>query len=230
MANTRPCPSCGSPIAYGFQQPGPKFCSEACKPRCSVGRCDQPARKRGWCASHYAQHQRTGQQPQPFRYRWAERGPCKVCGDNERPRLEGHREFCSSACRQLYRSYDGKVPTVAHCVACGTTIDLTERGKGGQRRKATVKFCPPCKQDYAKYKLSARELALRDGTDCGICGEPVDMDLRRSESLMCPSVDHIVPRALGGTHEPENLQLAHLYCNQVKSDLRGLVAPAKGGG
>lgn len=33
-----------------------------------------------------------------------------------------------------------------------------------------------------------------------------------------PSVDHRVPRARGGTNEPENLQLAHLHCNQVKSD------------
>lgn len=121
----------------------------------------------------------------------------------------------------LYRLHDGQVPTHVECIACGVEISLTERGKGGQRRKACTKLCRPCRQDYRKYKLSARELARRDGTDCGICGEPVDMDLRRSESYMCPSVDHVIPRALGGTHEPENLQLAHLRCNQLKGDLRG---------
>ncbi|WP_354596069.1 HNH endonuclease signature motif containing protein [Streptomyces sp. JL1001] len=50
------------------------------------------------------------------------------------------------------------------------------------------------------------------------------MSLRRSDDAKwCASVDHVVPRALGGTHEPSNLQLAHLYCNQVKSDLRGAI-------
>jgi len=57
---------------------------------------------------------------------------------------------------------------------------------------------------------------------CGICAQPVDMHLRRADDAKwCASVDHILPRALGGGHEPSNLQLAHLHCNQVKSDLRG---------
>jgi len=35
--------------------------------------------------------------------------------------------------------------------------------------------------------------------------------------LFRASVDHIVPYAIGGSHEPDNLQLAHLWCNLVKS-------------
>lgn len=183
---------------------------------CDVAGCDQPSRKRGWCASHYAQWRRTGE-VNPFGYKWAAPEPeCLVCGST----TEGSRfrRFCSSACDFLYRKYDGHVPTSTPCVACGVAIDLTARGKRGQRTKASVKFCRPCKRDYNKYKLSARELALRDGTNCGLCGLPVDMELRRSASNMCASVDHIIPRSHGGTHEPGNLQLAHLYCNQVKSD------------
>jgi 5-methylcytosine-specific restriction endonuclease McrA len=107
-------------------------------------------------------------------------------------------------------------------VLCGTTIDLTVRGKGGQRKKACTKLCRPCRQDYSKYKATARQLALRDGAYCGLCAQRVDMSLSRVvDSKWCPSVDHVIPRALGGSHEADNLQLAHLYCNQVKSDLRG---------
>lgn len=186
---------------------------------CSVDGCDSPARKRGWCASHYAQQQRTGQLPVPFKYKWAERTPCMVCGATN---STGYRRFCSAACRAISRS---DRPDHVACVSCGVELSLHDRGKKGQRRKVTTKFCRRCKQDYAKYKLTAAQLAERDGTDCGICGQPVDMALRRKDSNMCASVDHILPRALGGTHEPENLQLAHLYCNQVKSDLRGLVTP-----
>jgi 5-methylcytosine-specific restriction endonuclease McrA len=183
---------------------------------CSVEGCDQSRRKRDWCASHYAQWYRSGE-VKPFAYKWAERATvCAVCG---LPTGDSRfRRFCSGACDFLWRKYDGHVPTETPCVACGTAIDLTARGKRGQRIKASIKFCRPCKQDYRKYKLSTRELADRDGTDCGICREPVDMNLRRSVSNMCASVDHVLPRSLGGTHDPENLQLAHLYCNQVKSD------------
>lgn len=66
--------------------------------------------------------------------------------------------------------------------------------------------------------MTVGELAQRDGTDCGICGGPVDMSLRKADSRMCASIDHIVPRAHGGTNDPANLQLAHLQCNAVKSD------------
>lgn len=184
---------------------------------CSVDGCDTPSRKRGWCASHYAQQQKSGLPPEPFKYKWNDRqADCQVCGKSTTG--SRFRRFCSGACDFLYRHYDGNVPTEASCVACGVAIDLTARGKGGQRIKAHVKFCKSCRQDYNKYKLSARELAQRDGTDCGLCGNPVDMGLSRKVSNMCPSVDHIIPRSRGGSHDPANLQLAHLHCNQVKSD------------
>lgn len=218
---TKRCATCDRPVDRAV------YCDDDCKPRCEVEGCIEPVRKTGWCASHYAQQQKTGQLPTPFAYKWAERVPCKVCG-SEGPRDLQSREFCSARCRAMYQAYDGNVPSEAACVACGVSIDLTVRGKGGQRRKASVKFCRRCRQDYAKYKLSARELAERDGTNCGICGDPVDMDLRRSESNMCASVDHITPRSRGGTHEPENLQLAHLLCNQVKSDRQGFSALVEG--
>jgi hypothetical protein len=37
---------------------------------CAVEGCGQPARKRGWCAAHYAQQWQTGIDPVPFRYKW----------------------------------------------------------------------------------------------------------------------------------------------------------------
>lgn len=186
-------------------------------PRCSVVECLNVRRKRGWCASHYAQWAKSGVEPTAFKYRWADAELCRVCGN---PPGEGSRVFCSKACAFLWRKYDGKVPQWRECVGCGVRIDLTKRGKGGQRVRAEVKFCRRCRQDYDKYKLTAAQLAERDGSNCGICGKPVDMALRRYDEggAWCASVDHIIPRARGGTHDPENLQLAHLYCNQVKSD------------
>lgn len=219
---SRVCLGCGKALDTQGKRIWAEHCSDACKPRCSVGECGGPVRKRGWCGSHYAQWRRTGVDPAPFKWKWTEHQPCSVCGSKDRaPEL---RRFCSWACRELHRNYGGKPPATVGCVLCGTTIDLTVRGKGGQRKKACTKLCRPCRQDYSKYKMTARQLALRDGAYCGICTQPVDMSLSRTfDGKWCPSVDHVIPRALGGSHEPDNLQLAHLYCNQVKSDLRGAI-------
>jgi hypothetical protein len=215
------CSVCGT----GVTRWNVKFCSDACKPRCSVDGCENPSRKRTWCASHYAQAQASGEPPRPFKHKWSERIPCLNCGSLDPNSV--HRRFCSDNCRVAYAHHGGPRPTSTQCVACGTTVDLTVRGKKGQLRHSVTKFCGPCRQDYDKYKMSARELAQRDGTDCGLCGEPVDMNLPLSGDLMRPSVDHVLPRSLGGSHDPSNLQLAHLRCNMRKSNR---VAPLTQGG
>lgn len=53
---------------------------------------------------------------------------------------------------------------------------------------------------------------------CGICGKPVDKDLRYPHPLS-PCIDHIIPIAKGGhPSDLDNLQLAHWTCNRQKSD------------
>jgi 5-methylcytosine-specific restriction endonuclease McrA len=208
----KPCKGCGQPLAQRLAV----YCSDACKPRCAVENCEGPARKRGWCASHYHQARVSGLDPKPFKYKWNDRVPCLNCSAAVDAPM--HRRFCTDNCRVAYAMHGGPRPTATNCVACGCGIDLTALGKRGTQRQTSTKFCRPCKQDYNKYKMSARELAARDGTDCGICGRPVDMTLSRADGLDCPSVDHILPRSLGGSHDPANLQLAHLRCNMAKSD------------
>ena len=53
---------------------------------------------------------------------------------------------------------------------------------------------------------------------CGICGKPVDKELRYPHPLS-PCIDHIIPIAKGGhPSDIDNLQLAHWTCNRQKSD------------
>lgn len=55
-------------------------------------------------------------------------------------------------------------------------------------------------------------------TVCGICGRPVDFDLKYPHPLSA-CVDHIVPIVRGGhPSDLENLQLAHWTCNRQKAD------------
>ena len=66
--------------------------------------------------------------------------------------------------------------------------------------------------ERAKKKIYATE------TMCGICGKPVDFDMKYPHPLS-PCIDHIIPIAKGGhPSDRDNLQLAHWCCNRQKSD------------
>lgn len=56
--------------------------------------------------------------------------------------------------------------------------------------------------------VSRRAIYERDNGICGICREPVPY--RRFH------LDHIIPIAFGGTHEPSNVQVSHGVCNMRK--------------
>lgn len=67
----------------------------------------------------------------------------------------------------------------------------------------------------AEYKRN-RKAIIAAGDVCAICGRPIDKTLKFPDP-MSASVDHIIPIAKGGhPSDPQNLQLTHLICNQMK--------------
>lgn len=186
---------------------------------CSVEGCEQPMRKRAWCAAHYSQWTQTGT-VKPFAYKWAEWGSCKVCG--EKCTVRGRREFCSGRCQQLFSRHQGVPPAAKTCERCGDEIDMfTPREGGVRKRSMKITMCDVCwRGSKTRHKMSVSVLAKRDGTTCAICGEGIDMALRYPD-MKRASVDHVLPYSLGGTHDPENLALAHLVCNIRKSNRAG---------
>ena len=63
-----------------------------------------------------------------------------------------------------------------------------------------------------------KKIILATQSVCGICGKPVDKSLKYPNP-MSPTVDHIIPVAKNGDPVAlDNLQLAHMYCNRMKSD------------
>lgn len=63
-----------------------------------------------------------------------------------------------------------------------------------------------------------KKIILARESICGICGKPVDKSLKYPDP-MSPTVDHIIPVAKNGDPVSlDNLQLAHRYCNRMKSD------------
>jgi len=142
-------------------------------------------------------------------------GPCETCG----VAVVGRRRWCAASCEMEWRRYGGAArPKSTGCKVCGSIIDLTARRKDGRRQRADIKVCADCRRRMGRSRVNVPFVYHRDGPRCGICGDDVDVTIRRgADAVRCASVDHIVPLARGGTDDPSNLQLAHLGCNQRKA-------------
>lgn len=85
--------------------------------------------------------------------------------------------------------------------------DLSRRG--AQRRRHLKRTNGP--SEIFVYD----EIFERDRWVCGLCGNPVDRELKWPDDG-CATLDHVLPIALGGTHTRDNVQLAHWACNRSK--------------
>lgn len=215
------CRGCGKPVPL-VKRGGPRgglissgyYCNDNCKPRCSVEGCTKPRRKRGWCANHYATWRDHGSPVAEVAYTWVERTACWTCGLDDFELWEAQsRKFCSDRCQVTWWKYDGQVPHGFNCAICDeyvTYYDPVTR----KRLRSETKYCRKHAR-HGRVPITAQQIAAEDGNICKLCDEPVDMSLTGTQSR-APSVDHIVPRSLGGTDYRENLQLAHFGCNASK--------------
>lgn len=148
--------------------------------------------------------------------------PCRWCAQTFTPVQPTRQRFCSAECSRLSKVKNPPIPTLK-CDECGQDFQPPKnRAVRGQR------FCSPrCGQRDVNRRRRARQadafvaevslaaISERDGWLCGLCSDPVDPDLRHPDP-MSASLDHVVPLARGGTHEPANCQLAHYICNCTK--------------
>jgi hypothetical protein len=63
--------------------------------------------------------------------------------------------------------------------------------------------------------VNIAQLASRDGWECWICENDIDADAVVG-SANAASMDHVVPKSLGGTSSDDNLRLAHRRCNSSR--------------
>lgn len=156
--------------------------------------------------------------------RLAQRVPCSWCGQPMKPRTGGGREFkfCSRDCKRLDRNARERAtrqrPAPGSCALCG--VILRHGGRAGRPRVYCSDRCKKILKSrsasgHRGYQKHSAEVFLRDGFTCGICDYPVRVDAEPNDPEAA-TLDHVVPRALGGSDGLENLQTAHRYCNIVK--------------
>lgn len=115
--------------------------------------------------------------------------PCRQCGADY---FDSQRPtFCSDACADRHRAEDA----LAMAEAAREQLDL---------RTATGWL----------HRLF-RYLERRDGDECYLCERPIKL---KSVGPSGPSVDHLIPRSKGGTHDLANLALVHRRCNSAKGN------------
>jgi 5-methylcytosine-specific restriction endonuclease McrA len=71
----------------------------------------------------------------------------------------------------------------------------------------------------AHYKRIARATILkRDKYKCYICGQELNREYIEPYDPLNPTIDHIVPLAVGGDHKPSNVRACCMECNSMKGD------------
>ena len=184
----------------------PRETKEATVKLCVENGCNRPAKARGYCSAHHQYRYMHGTLDSRF---------CRGCGKVLPEDAAVGQRYCSPECVPQPVEYPAYWKP---CERCGGPIDMTICGSDGRRRRSDIKMCAFCRA--AKYRRHGKSLGLiiqRDGTKCALCGDEVNLALK-CPNPASPSVDHRTPFSLGGAHDLDNLQLAHLGCNQQKSN------------
>lgn len=150
---------------------------------------------------------------------------CGWCGETFVKRSAGG-SFCSALCSQ--RDARGvRLPQselsaqVRNCTRCGADY----RHQSANRVHCSD-LCRDLDKDDRKVAVyhgwvrpSVRaSIYERDDYQCKLCGDPVDPAANPQRDDWAPTLDHIIPRSKGGTHDESNLRTAHRWCNSVRGD------------
>lgn len=248
MPTTATCHHCAS--TYTPRTRTTKYCGTTCQHRAfnarrkADGRLkayrqrpDVRARQATWMAQHRHKYGHDHSCPacgKGFRTRHGSRYCSRDCGrwatarttSCPVPNTHPSRSTAVPYCRQV-----GKQTRFAcgRCRHCGTPFTMDRK----QHHSLDYVYCTKqCQHRSHKAQRAARkrgnlvevfarpDIFERDGWRCQLCGHKVRRDVAWNHP-QSPTIDHIIPLARGGTHEPRNVHCAHRICNSNKSDRGG---------
>jgi 5-methylcytosine-specific restriction endonuclease McrA len=167
------------------------YCSTGCRVAASNDRAKSDGRSAVWQSNANARKRRK-----------LMTSMCVVCGAAFTHRSIGRR-YCSNRCGAK-ASYEARK---------GTPEYRELRNGCDQRRRAR-------KRTHVVEKFTSAEIFARDRYRCHICGATCNSAARVPDA-MAPTVDHLVPLALGGEHTKANTATACFRCNSVKGERGG---------
>jgi len=242
-AEGRACRICGKRTSRARDSKCLECLTEGRTQICSIPDCDRKVQARGLCITHWSAdyRARTGYKSKPKPRVFG--GTCAFC---EAPFVATTREtrFCSLTCAQRDRYgwskskalvlwsplvsenrspaprtsarlrvwVSGTCPQCGEWFTCPDWVGATYCSKRCARRAGAARrgaFAPPDTLRLAVYE--------RDGWTCQLCGDPTSREYISGDPFS-PTLDHILPRSLGGGDDESNLRLTHAICNSLRRD------------
>lgn len=238
MDGTRQCRGCNAafPAPNWEVSTRPKiYCTDVCRAR-TLRLAGHPSYQRKLGPRRAISYADCSECGQLFVVRRAARatdaGTYKVCYHQPcltARREKRNREWASQNAPTPKAHRRGLKPATCH--ECGTDF------KGRTGAKFCSRFCcqantrtkyagtkdKPSKRRAERQRLAEVEpvnrnyIFERDNWRCHLCNTKIDPALKFPHP-MSASIDHLIPLAQHGTHEPANVASAHLRCNIRKSD------------
>ena len=206
-----------------------QVCSDQCRQWLTTPYCALPAGHWArWCG-------KTSAWPRGSDYVWVplalDDRTCAQCSTAYKP-LATNQRFCASHCSMRWhheariRNKGGALAseilaTVRNCARCDQPYNHAS--------KQRVHCSDLCRDDdkaarggllFHGWIANSKRISIyeRDGYTCWLCDDSVDMGADPQRDDWAPSLDHVLPRSKGGTHDVSNLRTAHRWCNSVRSD------------
>lgn len=195
------CAECDQLIVHSNIGRPRKFCSDACKRRATT-------RKRNRSL---------------LSIRQTDVRACQECGQQFQASRRDN-VFCSPRCakRAAYlrvKMGQGGKGQLHQCPTCGGAFTAsTNKHRFCSERCRNRHFGLLRSRSVGKPSTATytdREIFERDGWRCHLCKKPVRQDVPRTHDEGA-TIDHLIPRSLGGEDEPANVATAHWKCNRDK--------------
>ncbi|TXG90682.1 HNH endonuclease [Rhodococcus rhodnii] len=199
------CARCGTP--FRTRKPQAKHCSRRCV---NLARYDTIGRK-------------TDTEPSRSRRVWIR--DCDLCRAPFVARTD--KTTLCPTCTRAPRSCRVFITDCAHCgrtFATRYTIstcsdECTEARRRDGKRAGKLRRRALQRSAFVA-NVSPRSVYERDGWRCHLCRKPINRNAQAPHPK-APTIDHVIPLAAGGTHEPANCRAAHFLCNARKSHRGG---------
>lgn len=137
---------------------------------------------------------------------------CKKCNNNKK----GIMKSICAECGNEYIKYS------VQQILCKECHDKQEQSKKNVRKRLRENKIKT--NGTVDCSITLTKLIKRDNHICKLCNKLVDeSDYTYNNDVFIagnyyPSIDHIIPLSKGGTHQWNNVQLAHRICNSIKCD------------
>lgn len=185
----------------------------------------------GWCKECFRQDHRN--KYTPSKGQTDDVRKCRECKKEYAPKQRTESFFCSRDCKDKNRKKEHKAKRIASksdrlCIGCRKIIPRSARADkkwcsedcASKARGHTMNVTRRIQTTEPIGAFLRMDIYNRDKWICQICKKPVKKELSFPHPK-CASLDHVIPLSRGGTHESENVQLAHLSCNTSKGNRVG---------